>query len=89
MADYINREVLKKNNIAIAASTEPFNIASVFTIINRQIAADVLPVIHAHWIRCPDCGVTKCSNCGWSIEEYWYSDYCPSCDAKMDEKKNT
>ena len=50
-----------------------------------QTAADVAPVIHAHWIRYPDCGVTKCSNCGWSIEECWDSDYCPNCGAKMDE----
>ena len=51
-------------------------------------AADVAPVIHAHWIRYPDCGVTKCSNCGWSIEECWDSDYCPHCGAKMDEKED-
>ena len=51
-------------------------------------AADVAPVIHAHWIRYPDCGVTKCSNCGWSIEECWDSDYCPYCGVKMDEKED-
>ena len=51
-------------------------------------AADVAPVIHAHWIRYPDCGVTKCSNCGWSIEECWDSDYCPNCGAQMDEKED-
>ncbi len=45
------------------------------------------PVVHAHWIRYPDCGVTKCSNCGWCIEECWDSDYCPHCGAKMDEKE--
>ena len=53
-----------------------------------QTAADVAPVIHAHWIRYPDCGVTKCSNCGWSIEECWDSDYCPHCGAQMDEKED-
>lgn len=51
-------------------------------------AADVAPVVHGRWIRYPDCGVTKCSNCGWSIEECWDSDYCPHCGAKMDEKED-
>lgn len=51
-------------------------------------AADVAPVIHGRWIRYPDCGVTKCSNCGWSIEECWDSDYCPHCGAQMDEKED-
>ena len=50
--------------------------------------ADVAPVIPAHWITSPDCGVTKCSSCGWSIEECWDSDYCPHCGAQMDEKED-
>lgn len=48
-------------------------------------AADVSPVRHGRW-RCHcDCGVTECSVCGWSIEEYVgdYA-YCPNCGAKMD-----
>ena len=56
--------------------------------IKNMPAADVAPVIHAHWIRYPDCGVTKCSNCGWCIEECWDSDYCPHCGAQMDEKED-
>ena len=47
MAEYINREVLKND---IAKSTEPFNTGSVFRAINRQIAADVVPVV-----RCWEC----------------------------------
>lgn len=50
-------------------------------------AVEAKPVVHAHWISYPDCGVTKCSNCGWSIEECWYSKLCPECGAKMDEKE--
>lgn len=42
------------------------------------------PVVHAHWKRYPDCGVTRCSNCGWSIEECWNSKLCPDCGAQMD-----
>ena len=47
-------------------------------------AADVAPVRHGRWIHYPDCGVTKCSHCGWSIEECWESKRCPECGAKMD-----
>lgn len=47
MAEYIDREALKND---IAKSTEPFNTGSVFRAINRQIAADVAPVV-----RCKDC----------------------------------
>lgn len=47
MAEYIEREALKND---IAKNTEPFNTGSVFRAINRQIAADVAPVV-----RCKDC----------------------------------
>lgn len=48
-------------------------------------AADVAPVVHGRWKCHGDCGVTECSVCGWSIEEYVgdYA-YCPNCGAKMD-----
>ena len=48
-------------------------------------AADVAPVRHGQWRCHGDCGVTECSVCGWSIEEYVgdYA-YCPNCGAKMD-----
>lgn len=43
MSEYIAREALKND---IAASTEPFNTGSVFRMIDRQPAADVVPVVH-------------------------------------------
>lgn len=48
-------------------------------------AADVAPVRHGRWMCHGDCGVTECSVCGWSIEEYVgdYA-YCPNCGARMD-----
>ena len=91
MAEYIDREAAlslvqpdapedEKSTVTIATAKK-----LVRSIVYRTPTADVEPVIHAHWIRYPDCGVTKCSNCGWSIEECWDSDYCPHCGAKMDE----
>ena len=46
---------------------------------------DVAPVVHGRWKCHGDCGVTECSVCGWSIEEYAgdYA-YCPECGARMD-----
>lgn len=91
-AEYINREDLKND---IAKSTEPFNTGSVFRAINRQIAADVVPVVHARWIGVPLCGNDncKCSNCGsWhnirvNLRGEITQKYCPSCGAKMDKGK--
>ena len=39
--------------------------------------------VHGRWIHYPDCGVTRCSHCGWSIEECWESKRCPECGANM------
>ena len=79
MAEYIDREAALMKLMQDGCSAK--NLQS----ISDMPTADVAPVQHGRWIRYPDCGVTKCSNCGWSIEECWDSDYCPNCGAKMDE----
>lgn len=81
MAEYIEREALIKE---LSNSVEPFNTGSVFRTIRKQPAVNVAPVVHGRWICYPDCGVTRCSHCGWSIEECWESKRCPECGAKMD-----
>ena len=58
--------------------------AKVLREVSDAPAADVATVVHGRWIHYPDCGVTKCSHCGWSIEECWESKRCPECGAKMD-----
>ena len=82
MAEYINREVLKND---IAKSIEPFNTGSVFRAINRQTAADVVPVVHGRWVEYQIPPIICCSNCDWAtgIEEKNFQ-YCPNCGAKMD-----
>lgn len=81
MAEYIEREALKND---IAKSTEPFNTGSVFRAINRQIAADVAPVVHAQWIE-DGSGIIICPECkrGYNLIAK-YTHYCPNCGAKMD-----
>lgn len=56
-----------------------------FKAIIRNIpATDVAPVRHGHWVSMGDCGVTRCSCCGWSIEECIEDKYCRECGARMD-----
>ena len=82
MAEYINREVLKND---IAKSIEPFNTGSVFRAINRQTAADVVPVVHGRWIEYQIPHIICCSNCDWATgTEQKNFQYCPNCGAKMD-----
>ena len=54
--------------------------------IRKRPTVDAVEVVHGRWRCHGDCGVTECSVCGWSIEEYVgdYA-YCPNCGAKMDE----
>ena len=54
----------------------------------KATPADVAPVVHGQWIHYPDYGVTRCSHCGWSIEEYWEPNYCPDCGARMDGEES-
>ena len=53
-------------------------------IADHLIANGVTVRKHGRWISYPDCGVTKCSVCDWSIEECIDYDFCPNCGAKMD-----
>ena len=66
-------------------SIEPFNTGSVFRAINRQIAADVVPVVHGRWVEYQIPPIICCSNCDWATgtEEKNFQ-YCPNCGAKMD-----
>lgn len=49
-------------------------------------AVNAVPVRHGEWKSMGDCGVTECSICKWSIEEYVGDyNYCPICGARMDE----
>ena len=51
----------------------------------NRLKANVKEIIYAHWICKSDCGVTECSHCHRSVEEYVEYPYCMYCGAEMSE----
>lgn len=84
MDDYISREA------ALTALQD----SDLFNTTERQLrairelpAADVAEVVHGRWIWNEEGEIDweqfyRCSNCG--DKEYWESNFCPNCGAKMD-----
>lgn len=69
----------------------------VISSIENAPAADVAPVVHAHWIDMQyESGMAECSVCGETYdctEEMFdafamFYHYCPNCGAKMDEAES-
>ena len=92
MTEYIEREatieqIEKREYFMLGNKT--IHVEAMKTFIRNRPAADVAPVRHGRWRCHGDCGVTECSACGWSIEEYVgdYA-YCPNCGARMDGGTN-
>ena len=83
MKEYIERKraIVDACN---ALELYPSEYAKLEDALNKIPAADVATVVHGRWIHYPDCGVTRCSHCGWSIEECWESKHCPECGCRMD-----
>mgnify|MGYP001027269987 CR=1 FL=1 len=96
MPKYINADEMLKEESEAYMSAQA-NIADIETyVLNHLVhakiirllhdapAADVQEVRHAKWKCYGDCGVTRCSACDWSIDEYVEYRYCPNCGARMD-----
>lgn len=87
MAEYIDREAALMKLMQDGCSAK--NLQS----ISDMPAADVAPVIHAHWVSASKKqGVNigmKCSLCGARIKNSEFfngnHNYCHKCGAKMDE----
>lgn len=91
MSEYIDRQALLD---AIPPTKEDKQIslygavADFISLVHDVPAADVAPVVHAHW-KGWNTQDPYCSNCGFSYdrEEGEYAqttDYCGNCGAKMD-----
>ena len=86
MADeYISHEAAMADFEACNAENPRWTPQRVKTLLLRQPAADVAPVVHGKW---GDNGIAgsmlvKCSVCGFDCGANSFS-YCPNCGAKMD-----
>ena len=90
MAEYIEREAVVRelnktydNMNAMGAQFYGGFMNAVYRIKDFP-AADVAPVRHGRWL-CVDTDTEQfflCNKC--KKKEYWESDYCPNCGAKMD-----
>ena len=96
MKEYIEREALMRRIKEIhCAECDSYHgvrcracwVDDTLDYIDSEPAADVAQVVHGRWIHYPDCGVTRCSHCGWSIEECWESKHCPECGGRMDGER--
>ena len=100
MARYIDAEKLKQTLTELydLAKWKPrelhFSLFDMVANIDGELSADVMPVIHAHWIeKEDDPALCRCSHCRPAIRgkyNYFFSctmwEYCPHCGAKMDEE---
>lgn len=79
MADYIERDAaIEAAKHAWGKGLEPSQYMEIIP------AADVAPVRHGRWL-CVDTDTEQfflCNRC--KKKEYWESNYCPNCGAKMD-----
>ena len=90
MAEYLEREAVVRelnktydNMNAMGAQFYGGFMNAVYRIKDFP-AADVAPVRHGRWL-CVDTDTEQfflCNRC--KKKEYWESDYCPNCGAKMD-----
>ena len=97
MAEYIEREAAIKELMNDAPEQVGYSREDAADCIRYMDAADVAPVIHAHWIEQEDGNLDTyytCSSCKEDFDliagtpcENLYN-YCPSCGAKMDEKED-
>ena len=95
MYEYIERKAIRDALYDADAIT-----MSGVKILNQFPAADVSPVRHGRWISLTDCSNAGvyCSVCHKKVYKEDYaicnrknklrSDYCPNCDAKIDDELN-
>lgn len=87
MAEYIERGALYEALTAAAVNDKFKSLgtwAKAICVLHDLPAADVALVVHGRWL-CVDTDTEQfllCNRC--KKKEYWESDYCPSCGAKMD-----
>jgi len=91
MVEYIDRDELYRRLYNIHGNIDRIDALAE---VRAMPAADVVPVVHAHWIKAKSYGEYQCSNCrGYDMNcsDYYSThianeqDFCPYCGARMDE----
>ena len=90
MAEYIEKNKIREAILDWAVCLNNPNTLSrsdALFIIDNVEADDVAPVVHGKWLyaETDDEQFFLCSVC--NNKEYWESNYCPECGAKMDEEQ--
>ena len=96
MDEYISRESVEKYieaglNNPDKAKAFGHDAIEILAEVHYMPAAEVAPVRHGRWIWNEEGEIDweqfyRCSNCG--DKEYWESNFCPNCGAKMDLEDN-
>ena len=90
MVEYIDKEkAIKAVDNHTFDTADGLCLDTDITIVFEELpTADVVPVVHAKWIRTNVNGMhkIKCENCDYMEPEYrtYIRDYCPCCGARMD-----
>ena len=87
MKEYIERAALKRELAPYEENDFSQQMDVILAIVDAQPAADVAPVVHGEWLcaETDDEQFFLCSVC--NDKEYWESNYCPECGAKMDAEQ--
>ena len=88
MAEYVNLDDMLKQfdkRASKLVGDRRISIESMREFIGNRPKANVKEIVYAHWICKSDCGVTECSHCHQSVEEYVEYPYCMYCGAEMSE----
>lgn len=90
MAEYVNLDDMLKQfdkRASKLVGDRRVSVESMREFICNRPRANVKEIVYAHWICKPDCGITECSHCHRSVEEYVEYPYCMYCGAEMSEVK--
>ena len=88
MAEYINLDDMLEQfdkRASKLVGDGRVSVEAMHEFICNRPKANVKEIIYAHWICKSDCGVTECSHCHRSVEEYVEYPYCMYCGAEMSE----
>ena len=96
MAEYVERELIYSDFEKCNDNNPKWTPGRVKTLISRQPAADVAPVVHGRWIKeknREDFDSMKCTACNGLLLVRWHTRldffrYCPNCGARMDLEEN-